>query len=368
MARYTVGLALVVIAAALTTGCEKEKEKEVPQPLAAEKPLGDYFNRPGIGESWERFKRVRTGVPVTPRANEEILLQPCEPALVEKLAELDLTILSGLNLCKMPCTGPAGDALAAIIPQCVNVYEVRFDDIDPKFTAVGPSVLAAIGQLPALRILDLRCCTFAEGASLADIGPHPGLEVLVLDRVMPTGTNGITPAEARGIGGFSDLQYFRIKGKGLGPEFMEELGSCRKLKVLSIYGEGFTVTSADMAPLSNLTGLESLSLSLGVLDDEGLKHLASLTNLVYLSITEHPGITDAGVEHLRGLRKLRRLHMQGTSITDACVEVFNTFPDLVFVNAYRTGVTKSGEEALRFKRPEPPPPYEAPYYLFKEAW
>ncbi len=85
MARYTAGLAVLVIATALAMGCEREK---APQPLAAEKPLGDYFNRPGVGETWERFKRVRTGVPITPRANEENLLQPCEPTLVEKLAEL----------------------------------------------------------------------------------------------------------------------------------------------------------------------------------------------------------------------------------------------------------------------------------------
>ena len=53
--------------------------------------------------------------------------------------------------------------------------------------------------------------------------------------------------------------------------------------------------------------------------DAGLEHLRGLTNLVWLWLNNTP-VTDAGLEHLRGLTNLQWLRLDNTPVTDAGVK------------------------------------------------
>ena len=59
--------------------------------------------------------------------------------------------------------------------------------------------------------------------------------------------------------------------------------------------------------------LEGLELEHARLTDEGLRHLAGLRRLRHLDLKDTP-ITDAGLAHLRGLRNLRELELDGTRV------------------------------------------------------
>ena len=57
--------------------------------------------------------------------------------------------------------------------------------------------------------------------------------------------------------------------------------------------------------------------------DAGLEHLKGLTKLQTLWLPSN-NVTDAGLVHLTGFTKLRRLHLGGTKITDAGVKELQT--------------------------------------------
>jgi hypothetical protein len=52
--------------------------------------------------------------------------------------------------------------------------------------------------------------------------------------------------------------------------------------------------------------------------DAGLEHLKGLTQLQTL-LLDNTAVTDAGLEHLKGLTQLKSLHLGGTKVTDAGV-------------------------------------------------
>ncbi len=72
---------------------------------------------------------------------------------------------------------------------------------------------------------------------------------------------------------------------------------------------------SDLACLSGLTNLESLSIWGAGIGDAGLEHLASLTNLKYLYILGGPNLTDDGLKHLAGMHRLDTLTIGDSRIT-----------------------------------------------------
>src|SRR4051812_5946207 len=78
---------------------------------------------------------------------------------------------------------------------------------------------------------------------------------------------------------------------------------------------GSPATNAELAPLSRMTRLQSLSLDESQVTDAGLMHLARLTDLRELSL-DHTRVTDAGLVHLAGLSKLKTLWLGDTLVTD----------------------------------------------------
>ena len=65
------------------------------------------------------------------------------------------------------------------------------------------------------------------------------------------------------------------------------------------------------------------------IDDEGLTVIGELTNLKRLDLTGFSGVTDQGLEKLRGLTKLQLLITVGTQITDEGRERFKaSMPNL----------------------------------------
>ncbi|MFP6610941.1 MAG: hypothetical protein VB835_01430, partial [Pirellulales bacterium] len=75
---------------------------------------------------------------------------------------------------------------------------------------------------------------------------------------------------------------------------------------------GFSkITDAGLEHLKGLTELKELLLYNTKITDAGLEHLKGLTNLELL-IIRHTQVTDAGLEHLKGLTELEVLDLSDT--------------------------------------------------------
>ena len=78
----------------------------------------------------------------------------------------------------------------------------------------------------------------------------------------------------------------------------------------------------------------------------GLKELASLKNLTSLEMSGVP-VTDAGLKHLTGLKKLKNLGLFGCrQVTDAGVKELTKLETLTDLNLGATGLTDVGMKHL----------------------
>ncbi len=78
--------------------------------------------------------------------------------------------------------------------------------------------------------------------------------------------------------------------------------------------------------IGRLTGLLHLQLNNCKITDVGLARLKDLSKLQYLDLNWQPGITDKGLEVVRGMRQLGQISMIQTSVTDAGLEHLRGLP------------------------------------------
>jgi Leucine Rich repeat len=98
--------------------------------------------------------------------------------------------------------------------------------------------------------------------------------------------------------------------------------------------------------------LTSLTFGDHAITDGGLKHLAGLKKLTYLNLcfpdAKHGGsITDKGLEDLAGLTALETLDLRATQITDAGLSKLQSLPKLQTLELGNTAVTDQGLRALQ---------------------
>ena len=90
------------------------------------------------------------------------------------------------------------------------------------------------------------------------------------------------------------------------------------------------VTDAGLEHLKGLTDLQWLDLRNAEITDAGLEHLKGLKLQELLLTNTH--VTDAGLKHLKGLTKLQRLFLNGTQVTDTGInDLREAFPNLNIV-------------------------------------
>ena len=112
------------------------------------------------------------------------------------------------------------------------------------------------------------------------------------------------------------------------------------------------ITDAGLEHLKGLTELRGLSLMRTRVTDAGLEHLKGLTKLQRLSLMR-TRVTDTGLEHLKGLTKLQSLSLRGTQITDAGLKhltALSGLQELILgggIAISRTQITDAGLEHLK---------------------
>jgi hypothetical protein len=66
----------------------------------------------------------------------------------------------------------------------------------------------------------------------------------------------------------------------------------------------------------------------------------------------YTGVTDAGLEHLKGLSNLEALLLNGTHVTDAGLEHLKELTNLEWLAVRDTRVTDEGADRLKQKLPQ----------------
>ena len=108
---------------------------------------------------------------------------------------------------------------------------------------------------------------------------------------------------------------------------------------------GTEVTDAGLEHLKGLTQLQSLSL-MGAKVPDRLENLKGLRKLRELCLME-THVTNAGLEHLEGLSQLQVLDLAETKVTDAGLEHLKAMAQLQGLNFESPGVTDAGLEHLK---------------------
>ncbi len=208
----------------------------------------------------------------------------------------------------------------------------RLERLNVCLTRVTDAGLKHLAGLTNLRRLVI-CSTKVTGSGVADISDWPRIESINLHSC-PVSDEGlaairrfknlqrleivhsrVTDAGLQHLGELTNLRQLHVASHGVtrhGLAFVEKL---TRLEQLDLYEE--LASNEGLVQAGKLTQLKILNLYAGPVDDAGLAPLRRLTNLEELTLGGLGKVTDAAVDHLVGLRRLKQLKVNGTRITAA---------------------------------------------------
>jgi hypothetical protein len=106
------------------------------------------------------------------------------------------------------------------------------------------------------------------------------------------------------------------------------------------------VTDSDLPKLAELPHLTHLDLSLTRITDHGLQQLKSAPGIVELNLYYAEQITDEGMAAVKGWKKLKRLNLRGTKITDTTLEHLSNVMTLESLDIGFAQITDVGLDRL----------------------
>ena len=154
----------------------------------------------------------------------------------------------------------------------------------------------------------------------------------------------------------SGLEQIVLTDSGVDDAALAAMKGLTKVGLLRI-GSNFQngVTDVGLDHIKGMIALNNLDLVGTKVTDDGLSRLQSLTRLERLSIGSQTGqsvITDAGLAHLASVPNLRHLVVVGTKTTDAGLERLKGLSKLQSLGLHRTQATDAGVASLKKALPE----------------
>lgn len=247
---------------------------------------------------------------------------------------------------------PVAQNAAAAPPETVGRTTAKVDraqtasqkiiriDLSERDDAKLAEALAKVRQYSQPTIVDLTSSEVG-GDLLKQLHGLPNLQELYL-----LGTD-VSDRELRHLGDLPnletiDLSYCKITAAGI-----LQLRSSRKLKCLLLAN---TRPHTDDKTLKQIAAawpdLESLSLADGGITDAGLTHVRNLRRLRYLNVSRTQ-ITDNGLKSLAGLTHLTTLHAGYTKISDRGMAHLGKVTSLEKLDLNHTGITDRGLRQLQ---------------------
>jgi len=228
---------------------------------------------------------------------------------------------------------------------CPDVDDVLMQDLvrltglemivlgDGTFTLKGLRNLTKLKQLKALVLPG-----YLLSQDMAFLRELPSLEYLHFGGQMGP---MVTDDKIAEIGRLTWLTQLSLRGTEVG-EGLAHLKGLKALRFLDLKGNTNVDIDKHLAHVASFTELEYLDLRDTQIGDAGMAHLTGLTKLRKLYVSSNPltgNISDAGMAYLKNLKSLEDLGLPFRGITDAGIEHLTKLDSLKKINISGDGIT-----------------------------
>jgi Leucine-rich repeat (LRR) protein len=261
-----------------------------------------------------------------PLTDEDLPLFTKLPALVElNLAEAaitdaglaalkDLPRLKVLGLRRCNQITDAGLAHLEHVPNLERLFLL--------FTFIGNGGMEHVAKLKKLKVLDLRGSKVSD-EGLEKLREHPALVDLSVR------TASMTDTAVSHIATIKQLRYLAIEDAYVTEAALPELGTLTGLQKLHLMRTYISVDDEALAHLSGLTKLRDLRLRGNAAGVAFLSHVkGSAGSLAHLDLSECPINDESALEHLVAFQKLETLELWQTPLSDIGLEYVGQLPAL----------------------------------------
>lgn len=158
------------------------------------------------------------------------------------------------------------------------------------------------------------------------------------------GENGPSHVSLEKLQSLKNLRSVLLAGEWVTDEDVATISRLPNLESLSVLSPN--ITSSSLASIGQLTALRQLDLA-GVeqLGDDGTEHLGKLTKLQHLTLLR-TSVSDDTLAHLEGLSELRKINLRATHVGDAGMEHLASLRELRSLDIAGTHVGDTGMEHL----------------------
>lgn len=247
--------------------------------------------------------------------------QPLPPVRNRPTAQVSAVVhiptLENVSFCGAMCTD--GDV--------ASVASKPLKWIDLSDTQVTDAGLAHLSDMTSLTELYINNTAVSDDG-VASLSKLYRLKTLSLIQTR------ITDKSISFLHELTDLESLDLRGNAMTDHTLLMLKPLKNLRFLFLNGERMDITGRylDLVQLSEdgvsaiaeLEKLENLELSNCGLTDHALRYIAKLQSLESLVLSRNNEITDAGLQHLKSLQKLRQLFITSTSITHTGISDLQT--------------------------------------------
>jgi len=116
--------------------------------------------------------------------------------------------------------------------------------------------------------------------------------------------------------------------------------------IVAVDLRGSWVYDSQLIDLAKLPHLKKLDLSHTRISDEGMVYLRSAPEITDLNLYYAEQITDQGMSAIKEWKRLKRLNLRGTRISDGTLEIVSHLPQLEALDIANAPVTDNGLDSL----------------------
>ena len=202
--------------------------------------------------------------------------------------------------------------------------------------ALPPETLHDLGVLNSLKELRLTYAKVSDGeadqiTATIDSDHHEPQQIKAWNA-------GLQP-----LSRLINLQRLELGGTPLGDDALSHVAGLTKLRELGL--SQTDISNSGLTHLQHLSNLKKLNLGGTAIDDDGVEHLQGLTSLKTLILT-NTQITSASLYYLQEMKDLDYLDLAGTKVTDAGLRHLTKLPKLRILNLDATKLSGVGLKHL----------------------
>jgi Leucine-rich repeat (LRR) protein len=135
-----------------------------------------------------------------------------------------------------------------------------------------------------------------------------------------------------------------------GDSWIEDAGGAvsrnQQGRIVAVDLRGGWITDSDLADLARLPDLARLDISLTRISDHGLQQLKNASGISDLNLYFDELVGDGGLSAIKGWKRLKRLNVRGTKVTDMTVRYLAGVPSLESLDIGFTLITDVGLDPL----------------------